>query len=220
MRTLDELINKDEPALPQVHQWLAASSNPHEVLAPSSSRADVLVGLQVTTRSPMGAIAYETGCILIDDGWLRFLGSGHPRMTRDIVSWNAGRSDGYLLVADDMAGGFFAINGGALGDDVGKMYYWAPDTLRWEALGKGYSHFLCWALSDRLAMFYEDLRWDGWRKDARAVSGDQCFNFYPFLWTKAGSIGERSRRPIAIAEQYSFNVEMADVLDAGDNTES
>ena len=82
----------------------------------------------------MGAIAYETGGILIDHGWLRVLGSGHQKLPRSIVEWNLNRSSGYLLVADDAVGGFFSINGGALGSDQGLMYYWAPDTLEWESL--------------------------------------------------------------------------------------
>src|ERR1044071_7443416 len=34
-----------------------------------------LEALQATTRSPLGAIAHETGGMLIDHGWLRLLGS-------------------------------------------------------------------------------------------------------------------------------------------------
>lgn len=92
MRTLEELLDREDPALPRVQQWLAQSSQPFEVLEPSEARSSVLVGLQVTTRSPMGAIAYETGGILIDHGWLRIIGSGHSKLPRNIVDWNAGRS--------------------------------------------------------------------------------------------------------------------------------
>src|SRR5262245_26435143 len=134
MRTLEQLIDRDESALPLVRQWLAQGRQEFEVLEPSTARGDVLVGLQVTTRSPMGAIAYETGGILVNHGWLRLLASGHPRLRRNIVEWNAGRSAGHLLVADDVVGGFFSINGGALGQDLGAMYYWAPDTLKWEPM--------------------------------------------------------------------------------------
>ena len=35
---------------------------------------------QVTTRSPMGAIIYETMNILIDNGWIRILGSGNEKI--------------------------------------------------------------------------------------------------------------------------------------------
>jgi Protein of unknown function DUF2625 len=71
MRPLEELLNSADPALPLVRQWLAEAKRPYELLSPSEARGDVLVDLQVTTRSPMGAIAYETGGVLIDHGWLR-----------------------------------------------------------------------------------------------------------------------------------------------------
>lgn len=68
--------------------------------------------------------------MLVDDGWLRWLGSGHPKLTRALNDWNSPRTDGaFYLVGDDAAGGFFAINGGAFGDNVGSVYYWAPDNL-------------------------------------------------------------------------------------------
>ncbi|CAN7511168.1 DUF2625 domain-containing protein [Polaromonas sp. LjRoot131] len=207
MRTLEELTNHDDPAIPLVRQWLAESSRPVELLPPSERNGEVLVNLQVTTRSPMGAIAYETGGILVDKGWLRILGSGHPRLPRDIAEWNAGRSSGYLLVADDVAGGFFAVNGGNLGDDPGSVYYWAPDTLKWESLGLGYTDFFCWALSDRLTAFYEGLRWSNWEADMQKVDGGQCFSFYPPLWTAEGTAESSSRKPVSVADLYALSIE-------------
>jgi len=193
--------------MPLIEQWLARAVQTFEILEPSEARAEVLVGLQVTTRSPMGAIAYETGGILIDGGWLRILGSGHPKLQRNIVEWNRGRSGGHLLVADDAIGGFFSINGGAFGDDRGSMYYWAPDTLRWESLGLGYSDFLWWALSEKLTAFYEGLRWPGWEAEVKNAGGDECFTFYPFLWTKQGSVATSARKLVSVAEQFAFNMD-------------
>ncbi|WP_431825038.1 DUF2625 family protein [Burkholderia sp. F1] len=130
MRPLNELVNERESALPSVMEWAAAATHPCEILPPADRSGEVLLALQVTTRSPLGAIAYSTGGIRVDSGYLRLLGSGHPRLTRNIVDWNDGRSAGFLLIADDVVGGFFALNGGALGEDVGSMYYLAPDQIR------------------------------------------------------------------------------------------
>lgn len=207
MRTIEELTASDEPAFPLVQEWVTASKLVVEILEPSDARADVLVGLQVTTRSPMGAIAYETGGILIDHGWLRVLGAGHPKLRRNIVDWNSGRSAGYLLVADDVLGGFFAVNGGGLGSDPGSMYYLSPDTLKWEPLSIAYSEFILWALSENLESFYDGLRWPDWKSEVAVVTGDQCFNFYPFLWTKEGSVESSSRKVISIDEQFAFNAD-------------
>ena len=188
MRPLSELLNTEDPGINLIREWMRGAVNQCEVLPPSPQRDQVLLQTQVTTRSPMGAIAYETGGILVDGGWLRFLGSGNPRLSRTLPTWNEGRSKGFYLVADDAAGGFFAINGGAFGTDIKNMYYWAPDSLDWEPLNIGFSDFFVWSLSERLAQFYETLRWPTWRADMAQLSGDRCFSFWPPLWTKEGSI--------------------------------
>lgn len=128
-----------------------------------------------------------------------------PRLTRDIAAWNAGRSNGFLLIADDAVGGFFAINGGGLGADAGALYYWAPDTLEWEPLELSYTDFLRWALGGGLEEFYEGLRWPGWQADTQALAGDQGFSFYPFLWTREGSPSTSSRKAVDMAELYAMN---------------
>ena len=152
MRSLQELISTTEPAMPMVRQWLAQAQRPAELLPPSAQADEVLKGLQVTTRSPMGAIAHETGGILIDHGWLRILGSGHERLPRNLSNWNQGRAEGFCwwLMTPWVV---FAINGGGLGADPGALYYLAPDTAQWEALEIGYSDFVQWALSERLTDF-------------------------------------------------------------------
>ena len=126
-----------------------------EVLPPvEANRKSALVAIQVTTRSAMGAIIYETGGILVDHGWIRILGSGCERLPRSLPEWNKGRtfdeygdSAPYLLVADDVIGGFFASDGGGLGGKVGSMFYFAPDSLRWEPIDMGYSDFVYWCFT-------------------------------------------------------------------------
>ena len=118
MKSLPELINTKEPAWAMVQEWLSQATNQYEVLVKDQNRAELeLVNAQVTTRSPMGAVIYETGGILIDDGWLRILGSGNAKLNRGLMQWNKGKTfeaayyqPKYLLVADDVIGGYFAIN--------------------------------------------------------------------------------------------------------------
>jgi len=150
MKTLSELINLDESGLVLIREWAAEAKNPVEVLTcdrPDGERA--LLALQVTTRSPMGALAYETGGLLVDHGWVRVLGAGCPRLPRGIDTWNglAGgtrKIEGALLVADDAVGGFFALNGDGLPGPAGHVFYHAPDRLAWEDTAKGYSDWLNW----------------------------------------------------------------------------
>lgn len=214
MRPLSELINTEEPAWPDVQQWIADAKNPVEVLpANDADRESALLATQVTTRSPMGAIVYETGGLLIDHGWLRVLGSGHSRLPRSLPAWNEGRTmfgdgepPGYLLVADDVMGGFFAINGGRLGPEQGSLFYFAPDTVQWECLGISYTDFLIWCLQGDLATFYKNLRWPGWEQEISTLGGDQTIFIYPPLWTKGDSIEKRHHGVVPIAEVFSVNV--------------
>jgi len=78
-RPLKELINLEEPGWKIVQEWIDQAKNHVEVLPPSSpQREEALFETQVTSRSPLGAIVYDSGGLLIDHGWIRILGSGHP----------------------------------------------------------------------------------------------------------------------------------------------
>jgi len=215
VQSLDELLERNEPAWPLVQGWVREAANAVEVLpANDQTRAEALVATQVTTRSPMGAVIYETGGLLIDHGWLRVLGSGHPRLPRSLPGWNKGRTrmDGpelpaYCLVADDVLGGFFAGNGGDLPGERGDVCYFAPDSLRWDSLGASYSAFLQWCLSGDIAKYYQDQRWQGWETEVSRLSGDQGFSIYPPLWAKGPGVAERDRRAVPLAELYGLYVD-------------
>ena len=218
MRTLEELINKEEPGWDLVQEWMQEATNPYEVLPRDAKRAETeLLNAQVTTRSPMGAIIYETGGILIDGGWIRLLGSGCERLDRGMFQWNKGKTfenygepPAFLLVADDILGGLFAINGGAFGqNDLGQMYYLAPDTLSWEPMNCGYSEFVSWTLGGDIHMFYEPFYWSGWQEEVSKLNGNQVFSFFPFLWTKEGQqIEAVSRKVVPMEESYHLTMDM------------
>ena len=160
----------------------------------------------------MGAIIYETGGILIDHGWLKFIGSGNPKLNRILPEWNKNKANGFYLIADDAAGGFYAINGGALGNDVKNIYYWPPDSLEWEPLEMGYTDFFHWALIGDLKSFYTGLRWETWIDDVKNLSGDRCYSFYPFLWTEQGTIETSYRDTVPIEEAFGLKVEILNQL--------
>jgi len=209
MRPIEDLINLQEPGIKLIHQWVAQAVANVEILPPSGQRSDCLYQTQVSTRSPMGAIVYETGGILVDHGWLRYLGSGHERLQRTLPGWNAslfGNDRSLYLFADDALGGFFALNGGALGGDHGKVYYLPFDNLDWEPLDLSFSEFFEWSLSGNLADFYASGCWSCWQAEMNSLKADQCFTFYPFLWTREGSV-QGSHKGIVSTEE-SFRVKM------------
>ena len=162
----------------------------------------------------MGAVALETGGILVDYGWVRVLGGGRARLSRTIQGWNdlaaarpAGRLPGAILVADDAVGGFFAVNGGGIPGAPGHVFYFSPTALRWEDIAPSYSDWLLGIMSGDLAKFYEGMRWPGWEKDAAALPGDQAFSIYPFLFAAGPEVGKRSRRPVPIEELWHLHVQ-------------
>lgn len=222
MRTVEELLNTTDSGWSVIKEWIDLAQNKVEILPCDRERAtDALVKTQVTTRSLMGAIIYETGGLLIDNGWIRILGSGCDQMKRSLPDWNQGKTFSefgepapYLLIADDAVGGFYAINGGYLGEDAGNVYYFAPDMLTWESLGIGYSQFLLFCFETNMNDFYETLRWEGWQKDLSDLKPDYTYSFYPFLWTKQGAdINKVTRKVIPVEEVYNFNMEMKSSLE-------
>ena len=216
MRAVAELINTTDPGWILVKEWIATAKNTVEVLPVDTNKAkDALYKTQVTTRSPMGAIVYMTGGLLIDGGWIRILGSGSDKLNRSLPDWNKGKSfkdfgqsTPFLLIADDAMGGFFILNGGGLGSDLGKIYYLAPDNLEYEALDLTYTEFLTFCFNYNLDEFYEDHRWINWKSDLAKLKGDQVFNFFPYLWTKEGKdINKVSKKAVPVEEQYILNLD-------------
>jgi len=206
-RKIKDLVVTEDPAITLIQQWVRDAEVQCELLPPGAERENALLYLQVTTRSPLGAMAYDTGGLLIDDGWLRLLGSGHEKLPRTLHGWNATRTDGtFYLVGDDAAGGFFAINGGALGSEMGSVYYLAPDRLEWESLGAGFTDFMAAFLTNYLNDFYKDLRWSTWREDSRNLSSDDCFFHFPFLWTKEGSLEGSQRSVVPVSQVWNVQV--------------
>ncbi|CAM3426925.1 DUF2625 domain-containing protein [Flavobacterium chungbukense] len=217
MRPINELIDQNDSGWKSLQEWVKTAKNKVEILPADPQKAkDALYQTQITTASPMGAIVYKTGGILIDNGWIRILGSGSAKLNRSLPDWNKGKTfkefgeaPSFLLIADDALGGFYLLNGGGLGTDVGKMYYFAPDNLEYEPLDITYSQFLEFCFNNDLDKYYLGSRWENWTKEVASLQGDQVFNFYPFLWTEEGNdINKVQRKIIPVEEQYNLNVDL------------
>ncbi len=216
MRPVEELINESDSGWPFVQEWIKSAKNKVDILPVDKQKSkDALYKTQVTTRSPMGSIVFETGGILVDNGWIRILGSGSEQLKRSLPEWNLGKGitefgqpSSFLLVADDAIGGFFLLNGGGLGKDLGKIYYWAPDSLEFEPLDLTYSDFLNFCFYGDLEEFYKGYRWKTWENDVAKLDGDRVFNFFPYLWTKEGkNIEKAAKKEVPIEEQYHLNLD-------------
>lgn len=221
MRSLEELLNLEDPGWPVVQEWMSSSPKNIEVLPPQEpARSEALVRCQITTRSPMGAIIYETGGIFVDDGWLRILGSGHERLNRSVPHWtleatgNDVLSGQMSLIADDITGGVFALDAGMLGNP-GSVFYFQPDSLTWMDMGRGYSDFIYFCFTADLDDFYGQLRWPGWRETHSNFPGNKtvCFTppimLQPIIQSQKKTIGQRISGEIPCLESFTFNLDLS-----------
>lgn len=223
MRELPDLINVPDPAWPGLarmllHQHPRARTLPIEPAAGERC----LYRLQVTARSTLGAIALHTGGLTVQHGWLRILGGG-GRTLPSLADANglddptpSSGTPPLLLVAFDVLGGRFAINGGGLPGDPYEVCYWGPDTLEWEPLAFGYTDFFHWTMTSGLDDFYAELRWDGWQEEVAAVPLSSGLSVYPPLHTQESRpVDAASRRPAGWSEVTGFLDDLAAQVAAG-----
>lgn len=210
-RALEDLIDVREPGWPVVEALIAQAAVDVRVLPTTPERAArTLSGLQVTTRSPMGALAFDVAGLLVDHGWLRILGAGGVALTDGLLEWNtvnleasAPGEQGYLIVAHDAVGGFFALDGGALVGAPRTICYLSPDSLSWEPLELGYTEFLGWALSGALSRFAADVRGSAWLEELAALDADRGLAYYPPLWAACdGGLSARTHARVPMRELW------------------
>jgi hypothetical protein len=159
----------------------------------------------------LARMASAAGGILVDHGWLRMLGAGHPRIGDGLVGWNArlgGQpldpplSDG-LIVAYDAVGGFFSIFPDQAEPARSGVVYRSSEDEDWQALGLDYSTFLRWTLSGRLAQFSAASRWPGWEREVGEIPADQALMIYPPLGFEGPAIELRNRATVSARELWT-----------------
>ncbi|MFG1997290.1 DUF2625 family protein [Actinoplanes sp. NPDC048988] len=143
--------------------------------------------LHVAASSPLGALALNSGGILLHDGWLRIFG-GSPSPDEclpsilEVNDFPAAADDLWvpiagLIVAHDVLGGVFFLNGlrPAAGRPgvPGEVIYFDPSSLRWRRMRMSHGEWLDWCLSGDLPHFYNRRLWPGWREDVLALRADQ-----------------------------------------------
>lgn len=215
MHTLVELVDQQDPALTLLQSWVDdPAGNAAALLPPEDTvRADTLLGLQVTTRSMLGALAYETGGVSVAEGLVRLLGSGASRSllrTAEVAGCPLdGNYPDVIVVADDVLGGLFALNGGRFGTGgVGQVFHLAADDTAWVSLGVGYTNFVSWCLTGELRQLYGSLA-DLNEFDARPRPAfDATYSFYPFLWTQEAKQAQPSVRVVGAEESLKLRLSL------------
>jgi len=198
MRDVAELVEVPDPAWPWLSAALESSFAHYTVLPPDPDRCRAtLHQLQVTARSPLGAVTLHTGGILMHDGWLRIYGGsgGGPTGLPSMAEVNGfpakvepdWRPTEGLIIAHDVLGGVFALNGieperhGRPGEP-GSVVYFSPSTLTWQDLEMFHSGWLSWIVEDA-ASHYRSVLWPGWRTEAAELGLREGISVFPFLGT-------------------------------------
>jgi Protein of unknown function DUF2625 len=230
MRDITELVDVPTPSWPLLSDDLASSFTGCVVLAPDADRCrETLLQLQVTARSPLGAIILNTGGILVHDGWLRVYGgsggglSGLPSMA-EINGFPETVEEGWqppagLIVAHDVLGGVFALNGmdseqhGRPGLP-GSVVYFSPITLTWEDLEMRHGQWLTWLLDGGAAGHYHDVLWPIWRTEVAGLGLRDGISVYPFLWSQEAQqdMASTNRTPAPLAQILDLHAGFCDQL--------
>ncbi|WP_265522952.1 DUF2625 family protein [Oerskovia flava] len=224
LRTTAELAEVDDPAWPTLSRMLGRAGV--DVLPAPPWAPEVLYRLQVTTRSTLGSLALHTGGVLVDEGWLRLLGGGGEGLL-DLATANGlgdpteqSAAPSWLVVAVDVLGGTFALNGGGLPGPLGDVHYFTTDSLTWFDLGFGQAAFTEWAVSGGTDEFYAGLRWPGWERDLAELTPAEGLSVYPPLWSDESlGIAAATRTPTPLAELAAWQLELGERMAAIQNVD-
>ena len=167
------------------------------------------IGLNNTTT--LSTIIANCAGVIVDD-CIRILGQGDVNVhgiyeVNLIENGSANRVMGMLLVAFDIFGGLFAMNMGAINDEIGVIYYFAPDTLEWESIEMNYSEFLQWCVLGNISKFYQSFKWNDWRQMAKEVKFNDEILIYPFLWSKEHNINTAEKKIVSFNELFNLNMD-------------
>jgi hypothetical protein len=214
LKMLPDLVSTGNANWERILMIAGKAKNKVEILPRDSAKASVaLIRSQLSTNTLLGSVIYNCGGIIVDEGWVRILGSGCGRLQRSVPDWNAGKIEAmrneeafFLLIADDVLGGLFAIKASSVEEleSIGTVFYYGPNSLTWQSTGLSYSSFLIYCFNGDLHDFYDDFRWKGWQEDVKNIDCNSVISCYPMLWTREGLQLKANRKLLAIQSQWNM----------------
>jgi len=170
----------------------------------------ILSKLDVNKDSVLGQVIINTSGISVNK-YIRIYANGNEINNRNIVTFNSKLEKYFgedkLFVADDIWGGLFAINKGFFEENMGDIWYFAPDTLDWDNIEISYPEFIAWVSSKNVDEFYSGFKWKNFERDIANIRFDQGMLIYPFLWSKECDIENATKRIVPFEELLSLNFE-------------
>ena len=210
------MVDAQRDAWSELTELIAASAL-NLVVCPPREDSSTAATLGLGTSSYLGALARNTSGVIVDDGWLRLLGgSSTPEGLPGLDQASSGTT-GLLVIAYDVLGGVFALDGGALGTGDGSVHHFSVDSLCWEDLELGHAAFVTRMLAGATASFYESLRWPGWQDDIATLQPRRGLSLYPHPFTAEGKdVGSASKRAVPMAELLAMHNDVAIQLGSDD----
>lgn len=191
----------------QLTDLLSGGKNHVEIIPVDKPCAEINANyFQPNEMSAFGMLITQSGGIIAENV-VRLLGSNRNPEYRDINMFNIKfGGKGYIIIGDDIFGGIFVINTGAMPDVIGNILYFAPDTLEFEDLEITLSDFLDFLNDGDLRGFYAQIsdklydkcRWSD-------VKFNQTLSFYPPQYSAEFDNGEPSVSAISVNEYYKLN---------------
>jgi len=210
-KSITELVNTNSTEWKAILELKASARNTVEILPKDHLKAETaLVESQLSTNTFLGSVIYESGGILVDNGWIRIIGSGSSKLNRNVPGWNKGKTSTtnkvpytFMLVADDVLGGLYAVKSeGSKSPDSCTVYYYGPNSLKWKPTGFMYRTFISYCFSGNLKRFYDDFRWSGWEQEVAQMDGNQVISCFPLLWTRNALEQKSNRKVVAVQKQW------------------
>lgn len=164
--------------------------------------------LNMSSNSVSYSIIKNSAMIVVDN-WIRIYGQGND-CCESVIEINRKLGiniSGMFIIANDVVGGIYAINQGRFEEDLGLVWYFAPDTLEWESLSFSYSEFIIWVIEEDLDEFYLSMRWNNWRRDVVDVGLKSGIMVYPFLWSEEVNIDTASKKIVPWEELFYINMD-------------
>jgi hypothetical protein len=190
-----------------IKKGLTESKNEVELLELSNKNRATILELGVNENSVLGQVLINALEIKVNN-CLRVLGNSDKA---NIFSFNKMVQESYqgnkLVVANDVFGGIFAINNSDFEGDVRDIWYFSPDSLKWENLEINYAEFISWICGEELDEFYKSFLWKDFSTFAKKVNSEQAILIYPFLWSNQYDKQTATRKIVPIKELIEINAE-------------
>jgi hypothetical protein len=209
------MVNPRDDAWLKLTELIAASPV-NVVVCPPHENSATGTAPGLGTGSYLGALARNTSGILVDDGWLRLLGGSSGEDGLPGLDEASAGAPGLLVVAHDILGGAFALDGGALGRGDGSVHHFSVDSLSWEDLELGHADFVTRMLAGATESFYESLRWPGWLDDLADLRPKRGLSLYPYPFTAEGKdVSSASKQALPMTELLGTYNDVAAQLGLG-----